>query len=182
MTLTCWWWKSWTITEAIGILPLGIMNVCTTFPGSQTNSCWDIWVWTKVVDRRIDIGVPRVMWLSLLNEAWDLGYHFHPSHTLYLLFSLLFGFVCWFHCIPTHKIKNEAWSIHPCMYLFFYFFINVNQTLPLPLRLTFFYPHVCQHDWQHHLWSGWFEMLATELGELSLYHQRWECDEPFHLH
>ena len=26
------------------------------------------------------------------------------------------------------------------------------------------------------------KMLAIELGELSLYHQRWEYNEPFHLH
>lgn len=31
--------------------PLGNTNVCTKFHGSPTNSCRDISVWTKVVDR-----------------------------------------------------------------------------------------------------------------------------------
>ncbi len=51
---TSLWHEEKSVDRLSRIHYLGTMNICTRFYRNPSNSCWDISVWTKVVDRPTD--------------------------------------------------------------------------------------------------------------------------------
>lgn len=46
------------ISKLITIHPEGDVNYCLKFHGNPSNNCWDISVWTKLLDQQTDISNP----------------------------------------------------------------------------------------------------------------------------
>lgn len=67
--------KSQRITDVIPIHPKGDMNSCTKFHGSLPISCWDISLWTEVMDRIINMIVCGRLFPTLLScyINWNLS-------------------------------------------------------------------------------------------------------------
>lgn len=68
-TLTCGrcYKKSQGITKVMQMYPLGSMNICTKLDGNTFKSCWDISVWTKVVEHLTYVALSIIpLWVETI--------------------------------------------------------------------------------------------------------------------
>ncbi len=102
----CWWklaggtrWKK--ITKVRRVHPLVTMNVCTRF-----SSCWDISVWTKVLEWQTDISVHRAAWLNKRNGNYPICLLSNAVQ-----FCVLISGICG---LCQRNVSNQLWWKHIC--------------------------------------------------------------------